>query len=112
MSVTRLDTVNVTKPCRACGVEVVTSHNRVPVCAGCRSRGLAGDDEVRELSRQIADAYAALGMFDAGSGATLADLINDLRSMWAEEAESARKQIRGKIRKMHTPRVEDNEKVR
>ena len=79
MSVTRLDTVNVTKPCRACGVDVVTSHNRIPVCAGCRSNGLAGADEVRE---------------------------------WQKEAEAARKQIKSKIRKMHTPRLEDGEKVR
>ena len=105
MSVTRLDTVNVTKPCRACGANVATSHDRIPVCAGCRSRGLAGSDEVRESNKQIADAYGALSMCDTGSGASVADLINDLRKMWQQEAEAARKQIRGKIRKMHTPQA-------
>lgn len=57
--VIRLDMTNVTKSCVACNGTVVTTHNKIPVCASCRAQGLAGVDELSECGQLLTYAREA-----------------------------------------------------
>jgi len=44
---------NVTKVCVACARLVVTNAQQTPICAKCRSLGLAGADELAAVKAQL-----------------------------------------------------------